>query len=60
LNSESSSATALAFRKLDREGGISEPSTIGRYIADILVQATNDQLDAREFWDFSNSADHLF
>ncbi|MDB4223683.1 SDR family NAD(P)-dependent oxidoreductase [Granulosicoccus sp.] len=60
LNSESLSATALAFRKLDQEGGISEPSTIGRYIANILVQATNDQLDAREFWDFSNSADHLF
>lgn len=59
LNSDSLSATAVAFRKLDGEGEISEPSTIGRYIADILLLATDDQLDAREFWDFSNRADHL-
>jgi NAD(P)-dependent dehydrogenase (short-subunit alcohol dehydrogenase family) len=59
LNSDSTSATALAFRKLDAEGAIVEPEAIGQFIVDILVIATDDQLAAREFWDFSRSADRL-
>ncbi|MFT5897243.1 MAG: benzil reductase ((S)-benzoin forming) [bacterium] len=60
LNSQSSSPTALAFRKLDAVGEIVEPELIGRYIADILVHATEDQLESREYWDFNNPTDHLF
>jgi benzil reductase ((S)-benzoin forming) len=60
LNSDSSSPTALEFRKLDAKGAIVEPELIGRYVADILERATEDQLEAREYWNFNNSADRLF
>ena len=59
LQSDSIAATALAFRKLDAEGAIVEPEAISQFVADILVLATDDQLNEREFWDFSNPADRL-
>jgi benzil reductase ((S)-benzoin forming) len=60
LNSESTSITALAFRELDAKGAIVEPAAIGRYITDILLLATEQQLEAREFWDFNNPDDRVF
>ncbi|MFT5044895.1 MAG: benzil reductase ((S)-benzoin forming) [Porticoccaceae bacterium] len=60
LNSEFTSTTALAFRELDAKGDIVEPAGIGRYITDILVLATDQQLEVREFWDFNNPADRVF
>lgn len=60
LNSDSTSPTALAFRKIDAEGDIVEPEAIGRFVSDILALASDDQLALREFWDFSHSADRNF
>jgi len=60
LNSNSSSPTALAFRKIDADGALSEPAVIGTYLVNILVLATDAQLDEREYWDFNKDSDHLF
>lgn len=60
LNAKESSPTADAFKAIDAAGNMAEPDEVGRYIADILLKATGQQLAAREFWDIGNSLDNPF
>lgn len=60
LSSQQSSPTRDIFKKMKSNGTIIEPDVIGEYIADILVTATDQQLEERETWDFNNPNDRAF
>ena len=60
LNSTSDSPTTTAFKKMDSEGTLVAPEVIGRYVAQLLVDADEKQLESREYWDFNNPNDHCF
>jgi len=60
LQSTSGLPTAVAFQALEAAGKINDADTIGQYLSDILLLATAEQLEQREFWDFSNPADRVF
>ena len=60
INSEQRSATVDMFNKMNSAGQITEPKIIGEFIANILLNATNSQLDEREYWDFHKPGDHIF
>jgi len=59
LMADSESPTVVAFKALDASGGISEPAAVGRFVANILLDATDLQLQARQTWDFNNPEDHV-
>lgn len=59
LDSPNPSATKEAFSDMATSGAFTEPDVIGSYIASIALDATDEQLDAREFWDFTDSTSHL-
>lgn len=60
LSSNTRSPTFDLFKELESTQAISEPSVIGDFIADILVNATDAQLNERDIWDFSNPNDRIF
>lgn len=60
LNSTQASPTVNLFRELNSKGEIINPALIGEFIANILVTATDSQLDERETWDFSRPEDQIF
>jgi len=59
LNANDKSPTSEIFKALNVAGTIVDPTETGKFIADILLWASDEQLDAREFWDFGNADDHL-
>ena len=48
------------FRDLESTGKFSEARSIGEFIADILTTASDEQLSARDYWDFNNPDDRIF
>jgi len=60
IASDAENETVEAFRKIDIEGQLVEPDVVGEYLADILLLATDEELNARESWDFGKAEDHLF
>ena len=48
------------FRGLDATNNFSDALSIGEFIANILTTATDEQLSAREFWDFNSPDDQIF
>lgn len=58
LNSAIDSPTSDTFKALEAAGKLVQPIQVGRFVADILLNATSEQLVARDFWDISNSADN--
>lgn len=58
LDSPTPSPTREDFRELDASGQLSEPDVIGTYIAGIALDATMEQLAAREFWDYNDPTSH--
>ena len=58
LDSAADSPTSDIFKALDVAGKLVQPIQVGRFVADILLHATTEQLAARDFWDISNSADN--
>ncbi len=59
LGAKEESPTSEVFKALDADGSMVDPSDSGKFIADVLLDATDEQLAAREFWDFTNTDDHL-
>ncbi len=60
LESESQNETVELFRKMKLEGSLFEPEEVANYIGSLLLDATDEQLNMREYWDFSNSDDRIF
>ncbi len=60
LTSTMASKTVEEFRNTDSEGKIVEACVVGEYLADILLEATEQQIKSRETWDFNNAADRIF
>ncbi len=60
LSTKQSSPTFDMFKEMESNGSISEPGVVGEFIADILVTATDQQLEEREIWDFNNASDRIF
>ena len=60
LSKEQSSPTSDLFKELESKGAILEPTVVGEFIANILVNATDQQLEERELWDISNPNDRIF
>lgn len=58
LDSATDSPTSEIFKALDAAGKLVQPIQVGRFVADILLHATVEQLAARDFWDISNTADN--
>ncbi|MFK7857102.1 MAG: SDR family NAD(P)-dependent oxidoreductase [Granulosicoccus sp.] len=60
LNSTVANQTVDDFRNTDSEGKIAEADVVGEYLADILLEATEQEIKLRETWDFNNAADRIF
>lgn len=60
LSTQKSSPTIEVFKEMKRNGTLSNPDVEGEFIANILVTATQQQLEERETWDFNNSNDQIF
>jgi len=60
LNSTQSSPTVEMFKKMNSSGEIADPELVGEFVANILLSATDSQLDEREYWDINSSQDQLF
>lgn len=60
LTSTVANQTVDDFRNTDSEGKIVEADVVGEYLADILLEATEQQIKSRETWDFNNAADRIF
>ena len=48
------------FRDLDATDKFSDALSIGEFITNILTTATDEQLSARDFWDFTSPDDQIF
>ncbi len=59
LSTQQRSPTSEMFKAMESNGTITEPDAIGEFIADILLNATDQQLEQREIWDFSNPEDRI-
>ena len=55
LNSPTDSPARQLFCQLDTQGHIADVSEIGEWIADLLVETSDAELDARETWNFGES-----
>lgn len=55
LNSPDDSPTRQAFRRLQREGKLAPPDEIGRWIAELLLDVSNVDLDAHSTWQYGES-----
>lgn len=53
----SSTETATAFAAMVERGELAEPDATARFIADVLVEASDEVLDGREVWDYNNPDD---
>lgn len=60
LSAQQESPTRHMFKEMELNSTISKASVVGEFIADILVTATNQQLEDREVWDINNPADQIF
>lgn len=60
LTSTHACQTADVFRAMDTNGKISEAGEIGEYLANLLLDAREDQLAAREYWDFGVPESRIF
>lgn len=55
LNSPHDSPTRRAFRKLQMEGKLSPPDEIGEWIAQLLLDTSDAELNARPTWQYGES-----
>ena len=60
LSAKQRSPTFDLFTELESNGAISDPDGVGEFIADVLVSASDEQLEEREFWDIGNPDDRIF
>lgn len=60
LSAEQNSPTSSMFKELASTGEISSPDIIGEFIANIMINATAQQLEERDIWDFNNPNDQVF
>ena len=60
LTANHTSPVVEMFRDLDTTDKFSDAQSIGEFIANILTTATDEQLSAREFWDFNSPDDQIF
>lgn len=60
LNSDRDSDVVRVFKAMDAAGELSEPETIGAFIASILLDASDQQLAERESWDFNATEQPVF
>ncbi len=60
LHSTHACPTADAFRTMDSEGRVSEAGDIGQYLSNILLDSSDSQLAAREYWDYGRPEDRIF
>lgn len=58
LESSSQSPAVEAFREFDRAGELNEPADVGRFIARIALDATDEALDQHESWDYGDPTAH--
>lgn len=60
LRSTDQSEVVDTFKKLDIESKLLTPETVGSYIANLLVDASVEQLASRSYWELENPNDQLF
>lgn len=60
LSTSQSSPTSKMFKDMQSNGTIVEPHVVGEFISDILVSASDKQLEERDIWDFNNPDDRIF
>ena len=60
LTANHTSPVVEMFKDLDATDNFSDAQSIGEFIANILTTATDEQLSAREFWDFNSPNDQIF
>lgn len=60
LKSTHDCPTVDTFRTMDSEGRVSDEQDIGQYLSNILLDASENQLAAREYWDHGRSEDRIF
>ncbi len=60
LNSPNDSPTRALFELMAANDQLAEPEQAATFIAHLLLDATEDQLDNRSSWDFNKPEDHLF
>jgi len=60
LTTNHTSPVVEMFRDLDATDNFSDAQSIGEFIANILTSVTDEQLSAREFWDFNSPDDQIF
>ena len=58
LSAEHNSPTTRLFKEYDTNGTLFEPKVVGDYIANILINATDQQLEEHDLWDIGNP-DHV-
>ena len=58
LGDRSGSPATATYAALADEGKVAEPEAIGDFVGRILIDTPDDLLDARESWDFNDTADH--
>lgn len=59
LNWQTPSPVVDTYSAFEAAGEIAEPTVVGQFIANILCNASNTELDQREYWDISRPDDHL-
>lgn len=60
LTDQTHSPTRQLFRELKANGQLTEPSEVGHFIADILVNKTDEQLNERLTWDINETNGSAF
>ena len=60
LASQKQTPTVTLFKELESNGELTNPATVGEFIANIMISATDQQLGAREFWDIGRAEDRIF
>ena len=60
LSARQRSPTFDLFKELESNGAISDAESVGEFIADVLVSASDEQLEVREIWDIGNPDDRIF
>lgn len=59
LASSEPNETADLFRALDAGGQLADADLVGEYLADLLLDATEEELAARDSWDVADPADRI-
>ncbi len=60
LNSTHDCPTVDTFRTMDREGRVSDEQDIGQYLSNILLDTSESELSARDYWDYGRPEDRIF